>query len=84
MMKTVSLPAETTKESPTPGATWTCKDVAPHGLWAMEPHLALGDVGVKFEEILIIDENGARWLDDDLPHHRRWSTYRASSVSDPG
>lgn len=44
----------------------------PHGLWAVEPHIARGDVGVKFEEILVIDEAGARWLDDDLPHHRRW------------
>ena len=26
MMKTVSLPAETTKESPTPGATWEFLD----------------------------------------------------------
>lgn len=50
-----------------------CKDIAPHGLWAVEPHIALGDIGVKFEELLLIDDDGARWLDDDLPHHRRWS-----------
>lgn len=56
--------------------TNTCKGVAPFGLWAVEPHLASGDVGVKFEEILIIDEDGARWLDDDLPHHRRWKNFR--------
>lgn len=55
--------------------TNACKDVAPHGLWAVEPHLASGNVGVKFEEILIIDEDGARWLDDDLPHHRRWKSF---------
>ena len=55
--------------------TNSCKDVAPYGLWAVEPHLASRGVGVKFEEILIIDEDGARWLADDLPHHRRWSTY---------
>ena len=62
------------KMTPNWNHTNACKGVAPHGLWAVEPHLALGDVGVKFEEILIIDEDGARWLDDDLPHHRRWKS----------
>lgn len=38
------------------------------GLWAIEPHLGKNDFGVKFEEILVIDENGAYWLDDSLPH----------------
>jgi hypothetical protein len=47
-------------------------------LWAVEPHLADGNVGAKFEEILIIDGNGARWLDDDLPHHRRWAEFKSS------
>jgi Xaa-Pro aminopeptidase len=59
--------------------TNACKGVAPHGLWAVEPHLAEGKVGAKFEEILIIDEDGARWLDDDLPHHRRWAKFRPSA-----
>jgi Xaa-Pro aminopeptidase len=58
--------------------TNACKGVAPHGLWAVEPHLAEGSVGAKFEEILIIDEDGARWLDDDLPHHRRWADLKPS------
>ena len=58
--------------------TNVCKGVAPHGLWAVEPHLAEGKVGAKFEEILIIDEDGARWLDDDLPHHRRWADLKPS------
>ncbi len=58
--------------------TNACKGVAPHGLWAVEPHLAEGRVGAKFEEILIIDEDGARWLDDDLPHHRRWADIKPS------
>ena len=48
-------------------------DVAPQpGLWAIEPHLGQAGVGVKFEEILVITETDAYWLDDDLPHHRRW------------
>ncbi len=43
------------------------------GLWAVEPHIGFRDVGVKFEEILVVTESGeAFWLDDDLPHVRRW------------
>ena len=61
--------------------TNACKDVAPYGLWAVEPHLASGNVGVKFEEILIIDEDGARWLDDDLPHHRRWNNFTGNRLT---
>lgn len=43
------------------------------GLWAFEPHIARDDVGAKWEELLVIDETGAYWLDDDLPHVRRWA-----------
>ena len=42
------------------------------GLWAFEPHVARGDVGAKWEELLVIEERRAYWLDDDLPHVRRW------------
>ncbi len=38
------------------------------GLWAIEPHLGFGDAGVKFEEILVVTEDDAYWLDDELPH----------------
>lgn len=51
------------------------------GLWAVEPHLALGDVGVKFEEILVVGNDDAWWLDDDLPHVRRWARRRAEAVT---
>ena len=44
------------------------------GLWAVEPHLALRDLGAKFEELLVVGDGEARWLDDDLPHVRRWRT----------
>jgi len=43
------------------------------GLWAVEPHFAKDGVGTKFEEILVISENGAEWLDNDLPHTRFWN-----------
>lgn len=42
------------------------------GLWAVEPHLGLGPVGAKFEELLVITPDDAYWLDNDLPHVRRW------------
>lgn len=40
------------------------------GLWAVEPHFAAGGVGAKWEEILVITESDAYWLDDDVPHVR--------------
>jgi len=43
------------------------------GLWAVEPHVARGATGAKFEEILVVTGERAYYLDDDLPHHRRWS-----------
>ena len=42
------------------------------GLWAVEPHLAIGDVGAKFEELLVVTDDDAFWLDDALPHVRAW------------
>lgn len=41
------------------------------GLWAVEPHLGIGTVGAKWEELLVITEDDAYWLDDDVPHVRR-------------
>jgi Xaa-Pro aminopeptidase len=44
------------------------------GLWAVEPHLGKDGVGAKFEEILVITEDDAFWLDEGgLPHHRAWN-----------
>lgn len=43
------------------------------GLWAVEPHLGDGDVGAKFEELLVVTDDDVFWLDDDLPHVRRWT-----------
>ncbi|GAB2505677.1 M24 family metallopeptidase [Nocardia heshunensis] len=34
------------------------------GIWAIEPHLRADGFGAKFEELLVVDENGAYWLDD--------------------
>ena len=44
------------------------------GLWAVEPHVGKDGVGAKFEEILVITEDDAYWLDEGgLPHHRAWN-----------
>lgn len=42
------------------------------GLWAVEPHLGFRGTGAKFEEILVVTETDAYWLDDELPHVKRW------------
>ena len=34
------------------------------GLWAIEPHIGTPEFGAKFEEILVVDGSGARWLSD--------------------
>ncbi|WP_431889200.1 M24 family metallopeptidase [Nocardiopsis alba] len=54
---------------------WADGDISAHpatpGLWAVEPHIGFRDMGAKFEEILVVTEDDAFWLDDDLPHVRR-------------
>ncbi|MCC2635258.1 MAG: aminopeptidase family protein [Ramlibacter sp.] len=55
---------------------WSSNDSSNHapvpGLWAVEPHLGFHGVGAKFEELLVITEDDAFWLDDESPHVRRW------------
>ncbi|HBG31853.1 MAG TPA: Xaa-Pro aminopeptidase [Gammaproteobacteria bacterium] len=43
------------------------------GVWAVEPHIATPDyrAGAKWEEMLVITETDAYWLDDDVPHCRQ-------------
>jgi hypothetical protein len=38
------------------------------GVWAIEPHLAASTFGAKFEELLVVEDRRAYWLDDALPH----------------
>ncbi len=58
----------------TPSPTWNDRPTSDHrpapGLWAVEPHLGRGDIGVKWEELLVIEDDDAYWLDDDVPHMR--------------
>jgi Xaa-Pro aminopeptidase len=45
------------------------------GLWAVEPHIGKNGIGVKWEEILVVTDSTAYWLDDDLPHVNFWKTH---------
>lgn len=51
----------------------TSEHAAHDGLWLVEPHAGLGAVGAKWEEILLIEDGEARWLDDKPPHVRQWA-----------
>ncbi|MGY1436745.1 M24 family metallopeptidase [Streptomyces reniochalinae] len=47
------------------------------GLWEVEARLGFRGTGAKFEEILVVTDSrdpqeSAFWLEDDLPHVRRW------------
>lgn len=64
---------------------WADKHASAHaptpGLWAVEPHIGFRDVGIKYEELLVVTgdpDNPAYWLDDDLPHVRRWQAMEAA------
>jgi len=55
---------------------WNSSKASDHpptvGLWAVEPHLGFKDVGAKWEELLVVTDDDAFWLDDDVPQVRRW------------
>lgn len=52
--------------------TSKCSDHPPHdGLWLVEPHAGKATVGAKWEEILVIENGVARWLDEEPPHVRQ-------------
>jgi len=48
------------------------------GIWAVEPHLGFRGTGVKWEELLVVTDTDAYWLDDDLPHVKRFERLRAA------
>jgi hypothetical protein len=67
--------------------TWNASqqsDHAPHdGLWLVEPHAGAGEVGAKWEEILVIEQGRARWLDEAPPHVRQWRQIAAGTSYAP-
>lgn len=56
----------------------------PHdGLWLVEPHAGKGSVGAKWEDILVIENGKAYWLDDSVPHVRQWAQIAAGESYAP-
>lgn len=55
-----------------PAPTWSAGIGSNHapadGLWAVEPHLGTGKIGVKWEEVLVIQGSEVFWLQEDPPH----------------
>ncbi|TGK44660.1 M24 family metallopeptidase [Leptospira andrefontaineae] len=59
------------------------------GLWAVEPHIGKiyngskgsESFGAKWEEILVVTDSTAYWLDEDLPHVRLWNEKKKSKSS---
>jgi len=39
-----------------------------NGFWAIEPHIGGEGFGAKFEEILVVEDDRAYWLSDDISH----------------
>lgn len=62
---------------------WNSRKSSDHqahdGLWLVEPHAGLGPVGAKWEEILVIENRKARWLDDEPPHVQQWAQIAAGT-----
>lgn len=46
------------------------------GLWAIEPHVGGADFGMKFEEILVVENGAASWLSEES----LWSLKRRSVI----
>ena len=57
-----------------PSPTWSDRPSSDHppapGVWAVEPHLGRGDLGVKWEELMVVEDHDAYWLDENVPHLR--------------
>ncbi len=71
------------REDPTWNAGKT-SDHPPHdGLWLVEPHAGAGETGAKWEEILVIEDGRARWLDDEPPHVWQWRAIDAGNSYAP-
>jgi Xaa-Pro aminopeptidase len=61
--------------SPLWAGAWMSNHAPTPGLWAVEPHIGFRNVGVKFEELLVVTDDDVFWLDDDLPHVNRWLSH---------
>ncbi len=78
-----SLRASRGKPLETPNWNHTRQSGCPpqDGLWAIEPHVAKDGFGAKFEDLLLIQSGEAYYLDNDLPHTRRWAKLATKDVA---
>jgi hypothetical protein len=67
--------------------TWNQERTSDHapldGLWLVEPHAGGDGVGAKWEELLVIENGRARWLDDTPPHVWQWGQIAAGNTYAP-
>lgn len=60
-------------------------DHDPHdGLWLVEPHTGKDGVGAKWEEIMVIENGRARWLEETPPHVKQWQQIESGQSYRPG
>ena len=52
-------------------------------LWLVEPHPGKDGVGAKWEEILVIEQGEARWLDEAPPHVLQWRNIAMGNAYSP-
>lgn len=66
---------------------WNTSNASDHpahdGLWLVEPHAGRAGVGAKWEEILVIENRRARWLDECPPHVRQWAQIASGAAYTP-
>lgn len=66
---------------------WNTRSASDHeahdGLWLVEPHAGHNEVGAKWEEILVIENGQASWLDERPPHVRQWACIAAGGEYGP-
>jgi hypothetical protein len=71
------------KRSPLWNTSKNSDHSAHDGLWLVEPHAGKDGVGAKWEEILVIEDGNARWLDDNPPHVQQWRNIEAGQPYGP-
>lgn len=66
------IPSFGGQKSQVPYWNETTNHLVEPGVWAIEPHIGKNDYGAKWEELLVVTDNNAYWLDEDLPHVNFW------------
>jgi len=66
---------------------WNDADTSDHppadGLWLVEPHAGAPTIGAKWEEILVVQDGAAHWLDETPPHVWQWQAIQSGQSYRP-